>query len=129
METNILLDINRKYKINIDITFLNIKFPNKELLYSFLNYFDYILASNQREHSYIKTNDIVIQFDIFEPHNSIEINLPDKDKENFDNIIDTLTMAFDDNKIEYDICIEPGGEWDDYIELCIYPKYDEKKDN
>lgn len=117
MEMHIKLDDEKYYGASINIEYLRLIFPDKELLGVFLNLFPNKVSNEFREQSTIETEIGIIKFDIDNINSTIDINLDDRNpsmKDILRTIIPALSIK---NGIEFTMNIVPAFEWDDYIIL------------
>ena len=117
MEMHIKLDDEKYYGASIDIEYLRLIFPDKELLDIFLNLFPNKVSNEFREQSTIETEIGIIKFDIDNINSTIDINLDDRNasmKDILRTIIPPLSIK---NGVEFTMNIVPAFEWNDYIIL------------
>lgn len=116
MKRHIKLDDEKYYGASIDIEYLRLIFPDKELLDIFLNLFPNTVSNKLREQSTIETDIGIIKFDIDNINSTIDINLDDRNPSMKD-ILRTLIPVLSKNMIEFTMNIVPAFEWNDYIIL------------
>ena len=117
MEMHIKLDDEKYYGASINIEYLRLIFPDKELLDIFLNLFPNKVSNEFREQSTIETEIGIIKFDIDNINSTIDIDLDDRNpsmKDILRTIIPALSIK---NGIEFTMNIVPAFEWNDYIIL------------
>lgn len=116
MEMHIKLDDEKYYGASIDIEYLRLIFPDKELLDIFLNLFPNKVSNEFREQSTIETEIGIIKFDIDNINSTIDINLDDRNP-SIKDILRTLIPVLFKNRVEFTMNIVPAFEWNDYIIL------------